>query len=96
MGTRPVDTALADAGPPGEDGWRVLRLPVESVRHACWLLLRMGASLEVLGPPELREMMASTVSELAAVYGAGVPASLTRPALRPASYGRDLTRPAPR
>ncbi|MEV7970889.1 YafY family protein [Sphaerisporangium sp. NPDC088356] len=75
VGTRPVDTALADAGPPGEDGWTVLRLPIESVRHACWLLLRMGASLEVLGPPELREMMATTVSELAAVYGADPPAT---------------------
>ncbi|MET8145801.1 YafY family protein [Sphaerisporangium sp. NPDC005288] len=69
LGARPVDAALAEAGPPGEDGWTVLRLPVESVRHACWQLLRLGANLEVLGPPELREMMAGTVTRLAAMYG---------------------------
>ncbi|MEV6985888.1 transcriptional regulator [Sphaerisporangium sp. NPDC051017] len=72
-GTRPVEAALATAGPPGEDGWRVLRLPIESVRHACWLLLRMGASLEVLGPPELRELMVSAIREMAALYAAGSP-----------------------
>ncbi len=83
MGTRPVDTALAEAGPPGPDGWRVLRVPVESVRHACWQLLRLGARLEVLEPPELREMMAATVSELAAMYGdAAAPAQVSRSAPR--------------
>jgi predicted DNA-binding transcriptional regulator YafY len=77
-GTRPAEAAFAAAGPPGEDGWTVLRLPVESVRHACWLLLRMGASLEVLGPPELREAMASTVSQLAAMYGGPLTGSAPR------------------
>jgi predicted DNA-binding transcriptional regulator YafY len=85
-GTRPVDAALEAAGPPGQDGWTVLELPVESVRHARWLLLRMGASLEVLGPPELRDAMATTVAELAAMYGrtgaAGGPDPLTRSAPR--------------
>ncbi|GAA3819071.1 YafY family protein [Sphaerisporangium flaviroseum] len=71
-GARPVDTALAAAGPPGEDGWTELRLPVESVRHACWLLLRMGSDLEVLGPPELRRLMATTVSKLATMYGTAI------------------------
>ncbi|GII61177.1 transcriptional regulator [Sphaerisporangium krabiense] len=70
-GTRAVEAALATAGPPGEDGWRVLRLPIESVRHARWLLLRMGASVEVLGPAELRGLMISAVEELSALYGAG-------------------------
>ncbi|MFC4536015.1 helix-turn-helix transcriptional regulator [Sphaerisporangium dianthi] len=70
LGARPVNAALAEAGPPGDDGWTVLRLPVESIRHARWLLLRMGADLEVLGPPELRELMAATVSRLSAMYGA--------------------------
>ncbi|MFC4591539.1 helix-turn-helix transcriptional regulator [Sphaerisporangium corydalis] len=69
VGSRPADAALASAGPPGEDGRRVLRLPIESVRHACWLLLRMGASVEVLDPPELRSMIAATVADLSALYG---------------------------
>ncbi|WP_214415785.1 helix-turn-helix transcriptional regulator [Sphaerisporangium fuscum] len=69
-GARPVNQALAEAGPPGEDGRVLLRLPVESVRHAVWTLLRMGTMVEVAGPPELRELMASTVADLAAMYGA--------------------------
>ncbi|RCG20117.1 WYL domain-containing protein [Sphaerisporangium album] len=79
-GTRPVEAALAAAGPPGEDGWRVLRLPIESTRHACWLLLRMGASLEVLGPPELRDLLIATIGELSALYAVpDTPGSLETP-----------------
>ncbi|GIH81551.1 transcriptional regulator [Planobispora longispora] len=69
VGDDPVDVALAGAGPPDEHGWTVLRLPIESVRHAHWLLLRLGADVEVLEPPELREHMADTVARLGEVYG---------------------------
>ncbi|MBO3749743.1 YafY family transcriptional regulator [Streptosporangiaceae bacterium NEAU-GS5] len=50
------------------DGWLRLTVPVESVRHARWVLLRMGAQLEVLAPAELREMIAETVAELSRMY----------------------------
>ncbi|MEU0487505.1 WYL domain-containing protein, partial [Streptosporangium sp. NPDC006013] len=69
VGAEVAEAALAAAGPPDERGWVVLRLPTESVRHAHWLLLRLGADIEVLEPPELRERMAATVAGLATLYG---------------------------
>ncbi|GGK77443.1 transcriptional regulator [Planomonospora parontospora subsp. parontospora] len=77
VGEDPADAALACAGPPDERGWRVLRLPVESIRHARWLLLRLGTDVEVLEPPELRAAMAETAAALTVLYGlppAGGPA----------------------
>ncbi|GAA4228933.1 putative DNA-binding transcriptional regulator YafY [Streptosporangium album] len=75
VGAEIGDAALAEAGPPDEQGWVVLRLPIESVRHAHWLLLRLGADVEVLEPAELRDQMAATVAGLAGLYGIGGRAS---------------------
>lgn len=69
MGGDVVAAALARAGEPGADGRRTLTVPIESVTHARWLLLRMGARVEVLAPPELRDLMAETVAELSEMYG---------------------------
>ncbi|MFI7538350.1 helix-turn-helix transcriptional regulator [Streptosporangium sp. NPDC049376] len=69
VGAEIVDTALADAEPPDERGWTTLLLPTESTRHAHWLLLRMGADIEVLEPPELRAMMTETAAGLRDLYG---------------------------
>jgi predicted DNA-binding transcriptional regulator YafY len=69
MGADVVEAALADAEEPDAEGWRVLTVPVESMTHARWLLLRLGASVEVLGPPELRTLMAEAVTELGKIYG---------------------------
>ncbi|MFD9320973.1 helix-turn-helix transcriptional regulator [Streptomyces sp. NPDC060053] len=55
--------------PAGADGWTVARVPIESVEHAHADFLRLGADIEVLQPPELRERIARTVTELAALYG---------------------------
>ncbi|MDX3248062.1 YafY family protein [Streptomyces sp. ME18-1-4] len=52
-----------------EDGWTLARVPVESVAHAHAEFLRLGADIEVLKPPELRERIARTVAELTARYG---------------------------
>ncbi|MBM2618727.1 WYL domain-containing protein [Actinoplanes sp. LDG1-06] len=60
--------ARAEAGPPGEDGWLVTRVPIESVRHGHIELLKLGASAEVLDPPELRACFAETARGLAATY----------------------------
>ncbi|MFD0475991.1 helix-turn-helix transcriptional regulator [Nonomuraea thailandensis] len=68
MGRDVVEAALA-AAEPDPEGWLTLTLPVESISHARWLLLRMGADVEVLGPPELRALMAEAVAELAKLYG---------------------------
>jgi predicted DNA-binding transcriptional regulator YafY len=43
-------------------------LVFESLREAQHELLRFGASLEVLDPPELRERIAATAREVAALY----------------------------
>ncbi|MFE7931618.1 helix-turn-helix transcriptional regulator [Streptomyces sp. NPDC057456] len=55
--------------PAGVDGWTVATVPIESVEHAHADFLRLGADVEVLQPPELRERIARTVTELAALYG---------------------------
>lgn len=68
MGAAITDAALAEAGPPDADGWIRVRLAVESPRHACWQLMRLGATVEVLDPPELRAMMIQTIAELSALY----------------------------
>ncbi|OUC90667.1 helix-turn-helix transcriptional regulator [Streptosporangium minutum] len=70
VGADVADAALAEAGPPDDRGWVVVRLPIESVRHAHWLLLRLGADVEVLEPAELRAQMAATVADLGVLYGA--------------------------
>ncbi|MEV4244087.1 YafY family protein [Streptosporangium canum] len=70
VGADVADAALAEAGPPDERGWVVVRLPIESVRHAHWLLLRLGADVEILEPAELRAQMAATVAALGGLYGA--------------------------
>ncbi|MFC5822500.1 helix-turn-helix transcriptional regulator [Nonomuraea insulae] len=68
MGSDVVAAALAAAGEPDPEGWLTLTVPIESITHARWLLLRMGADIEVLGPPELRTLMEEAVAELAKVY----------------------------
>ncbi|WP_377267387.1 helix-turn-helix transcriptional regulator [Peterkaempfera sp. SMS 1(5)a] len=61
--------AVADAGPPGPDGRIRVALPVESLRHAAWDLLRLGAGAEVLGPPEVRAEVAAAARAMAELYG---------------------------
>ncbi|GAA2371512.1 helix-turn-helix transcriptional regulator [Nonomuraea africana] len=53
---------------PDPDGWRTVTVPIESIRHARWLLLRMGASVEVLAPAELRDLMRQAVADLGKIY----------------------------
>ena len=52
-----------------DDGWTLVRVPIESVEHAHGEFLRLGADVEVLQPPELRERIARTVAQLADKYG---------------------------
>lgn len=62
--------ALEGAGPPDQDGWVRVDLPVETEAVAVGDLLRLGAEAEVLGPPELRRAVAEAVAVLANRYGA--------------------------
>ncbi|SNS39794.1 helix-turn-helix transcriptional regulator [Actinomadura mexicana] len=60
--------ALDTATPPGPDGWVHATLPIESVRHAHVEFLKLGADVEVIDPPHLRDMIATTARTLAARY----------------------------
>ncbi|MGP8296747.1 helix-turn-helix transcriptional regulator [Streptomyces inhibens] len=62
--------ALDGAGPPDDEGWVEVEMPVEAQAVAVSDLLRLGVEAEVLGPRELREAMARTVAELAHRYAA--------------------------
>jgi predicted DNA-binding transcriptional regulator YafY len=63
-----ADTANRTAGPPDEAGWVEVTIPVEPAEQAVPELLRLGADAEVLGPPTLREHMATVVEALARRY----------------------------
>ncbi|WP_454622369.1 helix-turn-helix transcriptional regulator [Bradyrhizobium cenepequi] len=51
------------------DGWRTATLPVGRTKQAVVDLLRLGAEIEVLDPPELRDRMAEVAADLARIYG---------------------------
>ncbi|MEU1668814.1 WYL domain-containing protein [Streptomyces sparsogenes] len=60
--------AAAAASPPDDRGRVRVVLPVESLPVATHDLLWLGAEADVLGPPELRDAVARTVTELAQRY----------------------------
>jgi predicted DNA-binding transcriptional regulator YafY len=49
-------------------GWRIAIMPVGSIRQACVDLLRFGAQVEVLEPPELRAKMAEIAAGMSTIY----------------------------
>jgi predicted DNA-binding transcriptional regulator YafY len=60
--------AVANAGPPDEDGWLCTTVPIESVRHGVTELLKLGADVEVISPPELRQRLADTARGMSRLY----------------------------
>ncbi|QDQ11134.1 helix-turn-helix transcriptional regulator [Streptomyces spectabilis] len=58
-----------DGAEPDERGRVTVTLPVESPAVAYTQLLALGADVEVLEPPELRERLAATASRMAELYG---------------------------
>lgn len=73
-----VQAAHENAEPADADGWIRTRIPVEHVRKAHGDFLAVGADVEVLGPPELRAMIADTVAALGSLYPEGAPARSQR------------------
>jgi predicted DNA-binding transcriptional regulator YafY len=63
-----IRAAEETAGPPDDAGWVTARVPIESLTHAHGEFLRLGAEVEVLSPEPLRERLAETVRDLAALY----------------------------
>ena len=51
------------------DGWVRAEIPVEPVEQAALQLLRLGAEVEVLSPPDLRAAVAAQARKVAALYG---------------------------
>lgn len=49
--------------------WGELELPIETIAHTARQLLRLGADVEVLAPPELRAALLDHARALAARYG---------------------------
>ncbi|WP_433051377.1 helix-turn-helix transcriptional regulator [Dactylosporangium sp. CS-033363] len=60
--------ALRETSTPDGDGWVRVTVPIESIEHARADFGRFGADLEVLEPPELRDVMRETAAELARLY----------------------------
>ena len=50
------------------DGWVRAVVPIESLTHAESEMLRLGAEVEVLDPPELRETVAATCRRILERY----------------------------
>jgi predicted DNA-binding transcriptional regulator YafY len=60
--------ALEAAGPPGQDGWRVLTLSFEHERAAVHRLAGFGDQVEVLDPPSVRATLLATAREILGRY----------------------------
>jgi predicted DNA-binding transcriptional regulator YafY len=63
-----VAAAKDTAGPPDEEGWTRVTVPIESVEHALGEFLRLGTDVEVLAPYELRDAIGAAAEELARRY----------------------------
>jgi predicted DNA-binding transcriptional regulator YafY len=50
------------------EGWHIARIPVGSVRQTCVELLRFGADIEVMAPPELRAKMVEVAAAMNMIY----------------------------
>ena len=63
--------ALEAAGPPGQDGWRVVTLSFEHERAAVHRLAGFGDQVEVLDPPSVRTQLLATAREILGRYQSG-------------------------
>ena len=61
-------TIEESAAVPDQDGWIQVSIPIEETSWTASLFTRIGADLEVLSPPELREAMRDVATRMAALY----------------------------
>jgi predicted DNA-binding transcriptional regulator YafY len=66
-----VGPALEAAGPPGQDGWRVVTLSFEHEQAAVHRLAGFGNQVEVIGPPSVRAELLATAREILGRYQPG-------------------------
>jgi len=57
-----------ESAPPAQDGSPVVKVPIESIDSAARAFLAFGTAIEVLGPPELRDRLATLARATAALY----------------------------
>jgi predicted DNA-binding transcriptional regulator YafY len=53
---------------PDVEGWSTTRIPIESLHHAQHALMQLGAEVEVIEPPELRQLIATSLQAAARRY----------------------------
>jgi predicted DNA-binding transcriptional regulator YafY len=63
-----VENAAKTASAPDEAGWVRCDLPLESIDYGMRELLRLGADVEVLAPPELCEALMGAARSIAYIY----------------------------
>jgi predicted DNA-binding transcriptional regulator YafY len=68
LGRALADAADASAHDDARSGWQRVTIPIETIEHATGQLLRLGPEAEVIRPAALREAVATTVAEIAALY----------------------------
>jgi predicted DNA-binding transcriptional regulator YafY len=68
LGLGTTRAALAAAGSPDESGWVTLQVRLEDLWRAVPQMLMLGPQAEVIGPPELRDRVATATREMAARY----------------------------
>lgn len=67
----PATEVLAEtASAPDADGWRTVRLPIETLEMAAAEVLRFGADAEVLEPADLRERVKASIAVMNGLYAA--------------------------
>lgn len=63
--------ALAEATPPDERGWRVVKCAFRNEIEACARVLGLGGAAEVLEPEALRKSVIDFAGQILGVYGGG-------------------------
>jgi hypothetical protein len=71
LGSLVAQAAAETATPVDADGWISVTIPIESVERAASALIGLGADVEVVEPPELRERLVTTVQALVRLYAHG-------------------------
>jgi predicted DNA-binding transcriptional regulator YafY len=65
---QPINEAIAQAGPPDEEGQITLTLPFENLEDARDRILSFGRAVEVLGPPAVRNSVQDYAAQIVALY----------------------------
>jgi predicted DNA-binding transcriptional regulator YafY len=70
LGPKAARAALDTLEPADPDGWQRATIPMEGVPHAAATLLRLGADVQALAPPDLVTHLTDHVQALARLYPA--------------------------